>query len=255
MERHRTPDPTLEASAALTASLGALLAFFVAIALTALPGGRPEPAITVLVLVAVVVAVGGVGGRRAGIAAAAMAALSFNFFHTEPLHSLRIHGTADLVTFGLLVAVGVMAGSLAGRAADARGTSKERREGIVAVHRIAELAASGAGELLVRSAVERTVLAELELSAVEWRTGRVPADVPRVGRRGTLDLAHYRHTGHGFEVPDEGLALAVVRGGAELGWFHLLGRPGVGVTKEQLLVAVTLADLLSAVWSSEVEPH
>ena len=41
---------------------------------------------------------------------------SFNFFHTEPYLSLRIHGSADLVTFGLLAAVGMMAGSLAGSA-------------------------------------------------------------------------------------------------------------------------------------------
>lgn len=254
MEHTPRSDTPLEAPAALVAAVGALLVFFVAIALTALPGGRPTASVTVLVLVAVVVGVGGAGGRMAGVAAAVMAALSFNFFHTEPYLSLRIHGTADLVTFGLLAAVGVMAGSLAGRAAKARGTSTERREGIVAIHRVAELAASGAGEHLLRSAVERTILAELDLSAIEWRTGEVPGSVPRVGRRGTLDLPHYRYTGHGFEVPDEGLALAVLRGGAELGWFHLFGRPGVGVTKEQLLVAVTLADIVSGAWTTEVEP-
>ena len=252
MEQPQRSDTPLEAPSALVAAVGALLVFLVAIALTALPGGRPTTSVTVLVLVAVVVGVGGAGGRVAGVAAAVMAALSFNFFHTEPYLSLRIHGSADLVTFGLLAAVGMMAGSLAGRAATARGASAERREGIVAVHRVAELAASGAGEHLVRSAVERTLLSELDLSAVEWCPGEVPGSVPRVGRRGTLDLPHYRHTGHGFEVPDDGLALPVVRGGAEVGWFHLFGRPGIGVNKEQLLVAVTLADVLSGAWGAEV---
>ena len=62
MEHTPRSDTPLEAPAALVAAVGALLVFFVAIALTALPGGRPTASVTVLVLVAVVVGVGGVGG-------------------------------------------------------------------------------------------------------------------------------------------------------------------------------------------------
>ncbi len=240
----RGPDPLVSGDP-LAASLGALVVFGVAVGLTALPGGRPPASVTVLVLVAVVVAVGGLGGKLAGAVAAVMASLCFNFFHTEPYLSLRIHGGADVVTFLLLLAVGLGAGSLAGRAADARALSRERRSGITAVHRVAELAAAGASAEVVRAAVERALVAELDLAGAEHRAGPVPDGVPRVGRRGTLDLRHYRYTGHGFEIPETGLALPVARAGAEVGWFHLTGRPGAGVTKDDLLVAVTLADLVA----------
>lgn len=229
----------------LAVALGAMAPIPVAILLTALPGGRPDSAVTTLVLVAVVVVAAAAGGRRAGAATAVTAGLAFNFFHTEPYLSLWIHSASDIVTFALLIAVGLLVGQVAGRAERRAVRVDEQRSEIRAVHRLAEELAAGATADSLRAHAERQLVEHLDLASCEWHEGE-PGIVTPVGRAGTLDLPHYRHTAHGFEIPSDGLALVVSRAGRDIGWFHVLGRPGVGVTKEQWLVAVTIADLLGA---------
>ncbi len=56
-----------------------------------------------LILMLVVIGAAAVGGRFSGATAAVMAALSFNFFYTEPYITLRIHsGTRDAMTLRFL---------------------------------------------------------------------------------------------------------------------------------------------------------
>ena len=52
-------------------------------------------------------------GRLAGFTAAAVAAISFNFFHTQPYLTLRIKEGQDVVTVLLLLVVGLVVGELA----------------------------------------------------------------------------------------------------------------------------------------------
>ena len=52
---------------------------------------------------------------RAGIWAAVWAALGYNFFFTEPYHTLNIYSTADIVTFVVLFLVAGVIGGLAGK--------------------------------------------------------------------------------------------------------------------------------------------
>lgn len=54
-------------------------------------------------------------GMRAGIWASIWAALSYNFFFTEPYYTLDIYGTADIVTFIVLLLVAGVIGGLAGK--------------------------------------------------------------------------------------------------------------------------------------------
>ena len=61
----------------------------------------------VALFLAVVVVAAGVLGRRAGGWITALgAALSFNFFHTRPVHTLRIASGRDVITVVLLAALG-----------------------------------------------------------------------------------------------------------------------------------------------------
>ena len=70
----------------------------------------------VALFLAVVVVAAGVLGRRAGGWITALgAALSFNFFHTRPVHTLRIASGRDVITVVLLAALGGLAGELAHR--------------------------------------------------------------------------------------------------------------------------------------------
>ncbi len=66
-----------------------------------------------LVLVLVIVAAASFGGRIAGVTTSVVAALSFNFFHTEPYYSLRISDRFDIITTVLLVVVGLAVGEIA----------------------------------------------------------------------------------------------------------------------------------------------
>ena len=47
-------------------------------------------------------------GRMSGILTAVTAAMAFNYFHTEPFHSLRINGAQAIVTVLLLALLGLV---------------------------------------------------------------------------------------------------------------------------------------------------
>jgi K+-sensing histidine kinase KdpD len=66
------------------------------------------------VSLAIVVTLLALVGRSAGLATAAAAALTFNFFHTEPYHSLRIHEAGDVAIVALLLGLGFLVSDLTG---------------------------------------------------------------------------------------------------------------------------------------------
>ncbi len=74
-----------------------------------------------LILVVFVVLGGAIGGRLGGALAAVTAALSFNFFLTQPYLSLDIESADDVETTLLLLIVGLIVGQLTVRSAAAPG--------------------------------------------------------------------------------------------------------------------------------------
>src|SRR5262249_37443823 len=94
MTRDREPDGLF--SAALFSLLAVLLA-------GAMVGVRDDVdnANVALVLMTMVVVSAIAGGRLPGVAVSVVAALSFNFFHTEPYESLRIRSGNDVLTVAL----------------------------------------------------------------------------------------------------------------------------------------------------------
>ena len=60
-----------------------------------------------------IVAAASFGGRAAGVTTSVVAALAFNFFHTQPYYSLRISDRFDIITTVLLVVVGLAVGEIA----------------------------------------------------------------------------------------------------------------------------------------------
>lgn len=87
--------------------LAGLAPFPVAAVVGSLPAGPATTVASVGAMAAIVVLAAWLGGRRAGLAAAAVAGLSFDFFHTTPIHMLRIDAI-DLATLALLVALGLL---------------------------------------------------------------------------------------------------------------------------------------------------
>jgi two-component system sensor histidine kinase KdpD len=111
------------------AAAGALVV--VACLIAALADRNMANANLAMIFLASVLLAGAAFGFGPGLAAAAMAALSYNFFFIEPRMSFSIGHFADFITFGVFFAVAVTTGLLTGRVRDqARVTS--RRAAVVA---------------------------------------------------------------------------------------------------------------------------
>ncbi len=114
----------------VAAAIAPLVTFGVAAALV-LVRGEVQPSVIAVALAATVALCGRFGGREGGVAAALMAAASFDFLHTKPYLSLKIANGSDLLLTILLLGVGLLVGGLAGQAADdhrrARDTSEQDR--------------------------------------------------------------------------------------------------------------------------------
>lgn len=82
-------------------------------------------------------------GRTAAIFASVLAVLAFNYFFTEPRFTLNINDTGYLVTFAVMLAVGVVVGTLAARAREQRLRAWSRERATAAQHALSrELAAA-----------------------------------------------------------------------------------------------------------------
>jgi K+-sensing histidine kinase KdpD len=200
-----------------------------------------------LLLVLVVVLAAVTGGWQAGAVGAVSSALSFDFFHTKPYLSLTINSRDDVETALLLLLVGISVGLLAGRARDARAAARSSSSEIDRIHRVAELAAHGAsGEDVLFSAQEE-LRDLLGLKACRFEAPPILMALATVERNGTVTGTSVRHYARGeLELPREGAELPVLARGQQIGRFVLEPHEGVGVSLEQRLVAVAIADQVGA---------
>ncbi len=203
-----------------------------------------------LVFVIVVVIAAAEGGRTAGIVAAVVSTLCYDFFFTRPFQSLKIDNGDDIGTAVLLLVISLIVAQLVGFAHRSRKRSDRTYEDTVRVHRVAELAAAGAPIEAIISAVE-SELTEL-LSLRECRYEAVPSvELPEIGRLGALDAGHRRFVGHELSLPDEGAAIRVLGRGRELGRLVLVPRTDVGVSIDEGRIAVAIADQLGAALAAD----
>jgi two-component system sensor histidine kinase KdpD len=75
-------------------------------------------------LLAVVVAA--LGGRGPGLTAAVLSAAAFDFFFVEPRHTFAVADRSFLITFAVMLAIGIAIGSLVQRMRAAEAESRER---------------------------------------------------------------------------------------------------------------------------------
>ena len=226
--------------------LGGIGAVVVAGALVGVRG-RMVNANVALVLVIVVVLAAALGGRGPGMATAVIAALAFDFFHTEPYLALTINSRDDVETAGLLLVVGLIVGEIASRARRSRAAATGGRTEIVRIHRLAEQVAGGADPADVIMSGQTELAALLDLSDCRFEAAPGGPSLPRLERSGALPqgmLGWYSHGG--FELPAEGVELAVLSRGQPVGRFVLVPTPGRSASLEQRIVAVAIADLVGA---------
>lgn len=233
-----TDDTTSGAAEALAAIAGIGVA-----ALLVVIRGSVDNSVTVLVLAAVVSLCGALGGWRAGLAGAVAAAVSFNFFHTRPYLSLRIHDADDILTAATLLIVGVIAGLTSSVAHRRRQQVVATHDELAAIERVADLVATSNDPADVETAVRAELLSLLGLSACSVEA-TLEEGMPSLGRGGALaDAARVYHDG-GFELPATGVAIPVLRTGSVVGHLVCTPAPGVAVSVARRRAAVTLADLL-----------
>jgi len=224
-------------------ALAVLLTMGVAAALVVVRG-EVDNSVTALVLAAVVSGCGLLGGWRAGVAAAVTAAVSFNFFHTQPYLSLRIHDADDVLTTFVLLVVGLM-GGVAGHVVARRGrVATEAGAEFGAVERILRLLNSGADAEDIEVAVRAELLDVLLLTDCRFVLQQ-PPDVATLGRAGAIEDALVVYHDGGFELPARGVAIPVSTRGSTRGYLVCAPTPGVAVSLLRRRAAVCLAGLLA----------
>lgn len=206
-----------------------------------------------LLLVLVVVGVAATGNRPAGVVAALSSALWFDLLLTAPYGTLAIANRDDVESALLLVVVGLAVTEIAlwGRRQQSRSS---RREGYLAgVAAVARAVASGESSLpeLVER-VGRQISDVLDLDACRFDPAVAGAEGVRIDRDGVTTW-----NGHEVDVDREGLptmdeiSLPVEHGGTTYGRYVLTSATAVRrPDREQLLVAVTLAEQVGAALSA-----
>ncbi len=197
-----------------------------------------------LILVVFVVAAAVVGGRMAGVTAAVIAAVSFNFFHTEPYLTLRIKEGEDIITVVLLVVVGLAVGELALLSRRSRGEVVLQAEGAHRIERALALLAAEAGVDETWAAVQAGLVDELGVKDSHFVPVPASADTALLTRSGRVVPTLSSWAGRAFQLP-EALAIPVVAGRGVLGHIAVEPTPGRGVTLDERRVAVALADVLA----------
>jgi len=234
-------------------ALGGLGAVVAAMAMVGVRG-EVSNANVALVLVVFVLLGALVGGRVAGTFSAVAAAMSFDFFHTQPYNSLKIDSGDDIQTTLILLAIGIVVGEIGAWARRGRAAMKEDRGEIWRIHRVAEAAARGEPVDDLILSVTAEVAAALMLEDCQFRRG-TESSLPTLDHDGRLGDRHHGYARGGVELPPEGVELSVLGRGTELGRLVLVPTPGVILSRERRMIAVALADQLGQVLAHEAAGH
>jgi hypothetical protein len=196
-----------------------------------------------LLLVLPVLLAAVVGGRRAGVLTAIVAALSFNFVFTQPYLSLHIENGDDIATFITLTIVALAVAEIGVRARDRERDVKTARSEISRLVRIVEQAAHGAAVEDVIASVRAEVIGLFDLTDCTYETGPSDGSMPRLGPGGVLENASLTVVGE-VRLPAAGVEIPVAGRGQEFGRLVLYPHARSSAPIEKRLVAVGLADAL-----------
>jgi len=241
-----------EESPRIFAAVGAIVAVLV--------GGLLAPARdwlgsanVALILAIVVVGAAVFGGRVAGGVTSIAAALSFDYFQTQPYYSLRISDREDLIAAVLLLVMGVAVGQLAMMRYGSREEVQVHAKGAAHLEDVAAVVAAGADLDEVWPVVRRALVDQLELAGARFEPAPYHDSFTPLGRDGQITATTLTYEHGGFSLPAEGVVVPVVASGQQLGRLVLVPLPQHGTSRAQRRVAVALADQL-AVAASRTQP-
>jgi len=208
-----------------------------------------------LVLVVVVLLSAVIGGRAGGAVAAAISAVCFDFFFTQPFNSFTISNADDVETTILLVIVGLAVGEIVLRSHRHQQAVVERTQEIGKMRRLAELSAGNepTGRLVNIVREELTELLGLRRCRFERPPFLTKLPVLHHGRvmiPGTDDdESAWTEIGHEVELPVFGEGRQVARFVLDLP----IAGTGLAIPPEDRALAVALADQLGAVLAGDTK--
>jgi K+-sensing histidine kinase KdpD len=228
--------------------IAALLTPLVAAAVMIPLRTHTQPGNLALVMVAVVAAASVPGYVLPAVACGLSAGAWFDFFLTRPYQTFDITSRYDIQTTVLLLVIGAAVTELAvwGRREHA---AASRRAGYLdGIGVTVEAVAVGEGPSELIEQVSGQLCRVLSLRSCRWQYGVAglgrPARLKHNGQVTTGDLT-WDVTSTGLP-PDAETELLVENGGLLQGRFLLTPVPGTRPTREQLLVAIALADQVGA---------
>jgi K+-sensing histidine kinase KdpD len=240
-------DPVLQAHRLLVVVVAAVVPL-VACGILALFRDSIANTNAALGLVLLVVAAASTGVRLAGIVAALASAAGFDYFLTEPYNTFSIYDRADTETAVLLLLVGAAVTEVAlwGRREQARASREQGYlDGVLGTAAAVAAGRSSTADLI--DLVCRQIVEILQIDGCRFDVG-TRSGLPTLEPSGTVT----RH-GRTVDVSRQGLptdsliALMVRSGGVTHGQLLLTAATRVvRPTREQLRVAVTLADQVGA---------
>ena len=206
-----------------------------------------------LVFVIVVVLAAALSGRWAGVTAAVVSAMSYDFFLTRPYGSLKIDELEDIVATVLLLAVGLIVGEVVVWAHRGHRQKKRGQDEITRLHRVAEQVAAGGSAQDVLESVRAELTHLLSLRGCTFEQPPFGKPLARLGRNGSIDIQRRRIVRGEFTLPAEGVEIPVLGRDRQVGRLVLEPDPEVGVSLEERIVAIAISDQLGAAVAAELE--
>ena len=197
-----------------------------------------------LLMVLAIVAVATSGDRIAAAIAAMIAAASFDFFLTQPYGSLRVDSAPDVETTLILLVIGLAVGQISILGRERRRDAQRAQEELTRLEHVAARIATDPRDTPLVTLIEEEISAALSLTECRFQLER--PSLPELSADGRVETSTLVFTGDGFELPRDGVALAVVGDGSTVGWFRLVPRRGIAVPIESRRVAVALSQLLGS---------
>lgn len=194
-----------------------------------------------LLLVVVVVAVAAIGNRLAGALAAVWAAICFDFFFTVPYDRLTISRPSDVVTFALLLAVGVAVSQLAARARTLKTIAVTDAAYLERVRRAASLVQTASSAAVVDH-VREQLAGLLDLRECRFEYGKLMGTPARLEADGTIMTRYGRWDADQFGFPEGETEIRTFVADQYYGRFMLTPNLGARPSRQARLVAVTLAE-------------
>ena len=205
----------------------------------------------VLIFVVVIVLSATIGTRISGAVAAIVSAMSFDFFFTHPYQSLKIDSSDDVQTTLLLLAIGLLVAEIVTYSRRHRRSSEHRGDEIARLHRVAELVATDSDAEDVVLSVQAELIGLLSLHDCRYETAPFGSELPRLERNGAIEGDHRHWIGGEYTLPAQGAELPVLGRGRQFGRLVLVPDLSVGVSIEERVVAVALADQLGAAFAAD----